>query len=287
MSFFTWSADKNGGSVARFKTSSSCSILFPIYLKLRILYKHLLSNLFFINILRFLGQIFLVRKRWVHETVSSTRITGAGTNPSLKKIGKTPSSHIIHSPEGEHCWRVRDSKPIRLLESPRSLSGYIVMSHVWCPTSVVRNPMFDVRCSLSDVWCPTSDARCPISMCDVRCLMSGQRTRQKTGQRSKQEIGKKTDKKRGKRSTKIRTKNRTKDRTKNKRNDRTKKWDEKTEHYMAAWVYEFYLRVLKVSLTRSLRSLVRDAFSARRENSYPQAAMKCSFYFIDTDEIPT
>ena len=126
-------------------------------------------------------------------------------------------------------------------------------------------------------------------MCDVRCLMSGQRTRQKTGQRSKQEIGKKTDKKRGKRSTKIRTKNRTKDRTKNKRNDRTKKWDEKTEHYMAAWVYEFYLRVLKVSLTSERSERVRDAFSARRENSYPQAAMKCSFYFIDTDtdEIPT
>ena len=237
--------------------------------------------------------MFLVRKRWVHETVSSTRLTGAVTNPSStklsnskwknavlnplksflavskvnprilstfkrsfsKKMGKTPSSHVIHSPEGEHCWTVRDSKPIRLLESPRSLSGYILISHVWCPTSDVRNPMFDVQCPLSDAWCPTSDARsnfdvrCPILICDVRCLMSGQITRQKNGQRSKQEIGKKTDKKRAKRSTKIRTKNRTKDRTKNKRNDRTKKWDEKTEHYMAAWVYEFYLRVLKVSLT--------------------------------------
>ena len=42
-----------------------------------------------------------------------------------------------------------------------------------------------------------------------------------------------------------------------------------TEHYMAAWGYEFYLRVLKVSLTRSLRSLVRDTFSTRRQNSYP------------------
>ena len=30
---------------------------------------------------------------------------------------------------------------------------------------------------------------------------------------------------------------------------------------MAAWGYEFYLLVLKVSLTRSLRSLVRDTFS--------------------------
>ena len=32
-------------------------------------------------------------------------------------------------------------------------------------------------------------------------------------------------------------------------------------YYMAARGYEFYLRVLKVSLTRSLRSLVRDTFS--------------------------
>ena len=36
------------------------------------------------------------------------------------------------------------------------------------------------------------------------------------------------------------------------------------EHYMAAWGYESYLLVLKVSLTRSLRSLVRDTFSTRR-----------------------
>ena len=34
---------------------------------------------------------------------------------------------------------------------------------------------------------------------------------------------------------------------------------------MAAWGYEFYLLVLKVSLTRSLRSLVRDTFSTRRK----------------------
>ena len=39
--------------------------------------KHLLSNLYVINKLRFLGQIFLVRKRWVHETDCSTRINGS------------------------------------------------------------------------------------------------------------------------------------------------------------------------------------------------------------------
>ena len=98
MSFFTRSADKNGGSVARFKTSPSCSILFPIYLKLRILYKHLLSNLFFINILRFLGQMFLVRKRWVHETVSSTRITGAVNNPSNTKLSNSKWKNAVLNP---------------------------------------------------------------------------------------------------------------------------------------------------------------------------------------------
>ena len=36
MSFFARSADKNGGSVARSKKSSSCSILSPRYLKSRI-----------------------------------------------------------------------------------------------------------------------------------------------------------------------------------------------------------------------------------------------------------
>ena len=42
---------------------------------------------------------------------------------------------------------------------------------------------------------------------------------------------------------------------------------------MAAWGYEFYLLVLKASLTRSLRSFVRDTFNTRRENAYPQASM--------------
>ena len=39
-------------------------------------------------------------------------------------MGKTPSSHIIHSLGGEYCRIVRDSEPIRLLKSPRSLSVY-------------------------------------------------------------------------------------------------------------------------------------------------------------------
>ena len=43
-------------------------------------------------------------------------------------------------------------------------------------------------------------------------------------------------------------------------------------YYMAARGYEFYLRVLKVSLTRSLRSLVRDTFSTNGH------VMFCLFY---------
>ena len=46
---------------------------------------------------------------------------------SLKKMGKTPSSHIIHSLGGEYCLIVRDSEPIRLLKSPRSLIVYILI----------------------------------------------------------------------------------------------------------------------------------------------------------------
>ena len=48
-----------------------------------------------------------------------------------KKLGKTPSSHIIHSLGGEYCWIVRDSEPLRLLKSPRSLSLYILISLIW------------------------------------------------------------------------------------------------------------------------------------------------------------
>ena len=50
-------------------------------------------------------------------------------------MGKTPSSHIIHSLGGEYCWIVRDSEPIRLLKSPRSLSVYILIRHVLGPLS--------------------------------------------------------------------------------------------------------------------------------------------------------
>ena len=54
---------------------------------------------------------------------------------------------------------------------------------------------------------------------------------------------------------------------------------------MAMREYEFYLQVPKVFLTCSLCSIMRDTFSTRRSNSYPQVAMLCSVYFIYTDEI--
>ena len=43
-----------------------------------------------------------------------------------KKMRKTPSSHIIHSLWAEYYWIVRDSEPIRLHKTKRSLRVYIL-----------------------------------------------------------------------------------------------------------------------------------------------------------------
>ena len=55
---------------------------------------------------------------------------------------KTPSSHIIHSLGGEYCWIVRDSEPIRLLKSPRSLSVYILKGYSYKVTTGIINPTY-------------------------------------------------------------------------------------------------------------------------------------------------
>ena len=47
---------------------------------------------------------------------------------------------------------------------------------------------------------------------------------------------------------------------------------------MAAWGYEFYLLELKVSLTRSLRSLVRDTFSTQDKIRIP--ARPCNILYV-------
>ena len=60
----------------------------------------------------------------------SPRILSTFKRSFSKKKWKTPSSHIIHSLGGEYCWIVRDSEPIRLLKSPRSLSVYILILHI-------------------------------------------------------------------------------------------------------------------------------------------------------------
>ena len=59
--------------------------------------------------------------RWPHYTTTTFKRSFS------KKMGKKPSSHIIHLLGGECCWIVQDSEPIRLLKSPRSLSVYILM----------------------------------------------------------------------------------------------------------------------------------------------------------------
>ena len=57
----------------------------------------------------------------------SPRILSTFKRSFSKKMGKTPSSHIIHSLGG---WIVQDIEPIRLLKSPRSLSVYIPIWHI-------------------------------------------------------------------------------------------------------------------------------------------------------------
>ena len=57
---------------------------------------------------------------------------------------------------------------------------------------------------------------------------------------------------------------------------------------MAARGYEFYLRVLKVSLTSERSERVEEILSAREGKiRIPKRQMSCSVYFIDNDEIPT
>ena len=55
-------------------------------------------------------------------------------------MGKTPSSHIIHSLGGEYCWIVRDSEPIRLLNSPRSPSVYKLL--LFIPLMAIISDIF-------------------------------------------------------------------------------------------------------------------------------------------------
>ena len=52
-----------------------------------------------------------------------------------------------------------------------------------------------------------------------------------------------------------------------------------------AEIRNFSSRVEKY-FTRTLRSLVKYSFNTRREISYLQAAVKCSIYYINTNEIP-
>ena len=152
------------------------AFFFLSYLKRRIS-ENICFQIYFSSInFDFLGQMFLVRKRWVHETASSTRINNPSStklsyskwknavlNPSksflaLKKVNsrilstfkrpfskkweKTLSLHIIHSLEGEYCWIVRDSEPIRLLNN---------QNHWVCILNIV-NEQSSFSCGLQPEW---------------------------------------------------------------------------------------------------------------------------------------
>ena len=67
MSFFARIADKNGGSVARGKTSFFCRIIFPVLLEKQNFCKHLLSNLFVINILLTIGNAEFTKRSLLPE----------------------------------------------------------------------------------------------------------------------------------------------------------------------------------------------------------------------------
>ena len=75
-------------------------------------------------------------------------------------MGKTPSSHIIHSLGGEYCWIVRDSEPIRLFKWPRSLSVYILKKNCCFQSrrilalGILTSPLhFIFFIFLSILWC--------------------------------------------------------------------------------------------------------------------------------------
>ena len=99
-----------------------------------------------------LPSLFLPQKK------VSARILSTFKRLVSKKMGKTPSSHIIHSLGGEYCWIVRDSKPIRLFKSPRSLSVYILMLYIqlfvwsgsqqWTPDEGVKHSDGQAKFSL-------------------------------------------------------------------------------------------------------------------------------------------
>ena len=73
-------------------------------------------------------------------------------------MGKKPSSHIIHSLGGEYCWIVRDSEPIRLLKSPRSLSVYILNLDIFCLLACSLIGFFEVTWHLTMTLFPANSA---------------------------------------------------------------------------------------------------------------------------------
>ena len=139
--------------------------------------QNFLLNLFAINKLRFLS-LLLREYKGVVNNPSSTKLSysklkNAVLNPSKsflalkkvsprilstfkrsfsKKMGKTPSSHIIYSLGGEYYWIVRDSESIRLLKSPRSLSVYILSLCISIFTFELYYTLISLStCSFTDV----------------------------------------------------------------------------------------------------------------------------------------
>ena len=111
-----WSADKNGGSVAGGKTSSSCIILFPNYLKRRIF-----ANLFVINKLQFLGQIFLLGNVEFTKRLFPLEWTGVVNNLSSTKLSYSKWKNAVLN-SSKYFLALKKVNPRILLTFKRSFS---------------------------------------------------------------------------------------------------------------------------------------------------------------------
>ena len=123
--------------------------------------------------------------------------------------------------------------------------------------SDARRPTFEILCLMSNVHCPMHDVRrpmpefwCPISDLRSRCAMwNRKKKRTKKGPRDRQKFGRKI----GQNIVqKIRE------------TIGQKKWDEKTEHYIVAWEYEFIFECWKYLILVFLFQKVKILMKKRK-----------------------
>ena len=117
--------------VTRGKTSSPCTIIFPIYLKRNGFCKQLLSNLFVIN-KRFLGQIFLLGKSEFTERLLLRVYTGVVNNPSSTKLSYSKWKNAVLNPSKFFLALRKSTLGFCRLSKDRSLEkwDYIILYYI-------------------------------------------------------------------------------------------------------------------------------------------------------------